>query len=213
MAIVICDAIWMYLQLNLAGSTSAELFAPSPLFLYYNARKSTGNENHNIPVSPSAAIAALEEFGVCPERSWRYDVTRWRDRPSQEAFNAARCLCNISCEKLEQDIDLLIGSLTEGRPFWFCLRLYYSNMHKFDRGEIKCGELLPRPEINENPVRNHAMLAIGYDVATNSFEVRNSFGQEWGDSGHIWIPADYMLNKASCYAFWHIKGLTFSPIY
>jgi C1A family cysteine protease len=213
MAIVICDAIWMYLKQNPAGSTPAGLFDPSPLFLYYNARKSIGNENHNVPVSPSDTISALEEFGVCPEEYWRYDVTRWRDRPSQEAFKAAQCLCNISCEKLEQDLDLLVESLAEGRPFWFCLRLYYSNMHKFDRGEIKCGELLPMPQIAENSVRNHAMLAIGYDVATNSFEVRNSFGREWGDSGHIWISADYVLNKVSCYAFWRIKDLAFSRIF
>lgn len=33
----------------------------------------------------------------------------------------------------------------------------------------------------------HAMLIVGYDDARQAFKVRNSWGSDWGDNGHVWI--------------------------
>ncbi len=39
-------------------------------------------------------------------------------------------------------------------------------------------------------VANHAMVAVGYDDALQSFKVLNSYGQEWGNNGYLWITYD-----------------------
>ncbi len=40
---------------------------------------------------------------------------------------------------------------------------------------------------------NHAMVCVGYDDTIRAFKVLNSFGDNWGNKGYIWI--DYLLFK------------------
>ena len=98
MALVICDAIWWELRRRHGKAP----FMPSPLFLYYNARKRAGHENHNIAVRPSDAMEAVREYGVCPEDVWPYSPRRYRDRPPAAAYEAAKRYAGVTFEKLEQ---------------------------------------------------------------------------------------------------------------
>jgi C1A family cysteine protease len=36
------------------------------------------------------------------------------------------------------------------------------------------------------------MFLVGYDLDRELVLARNSFGTDWGDSGHCWIPLDYV---------------------
>lgn len=49
---------------------------------------------------------------------------------------------------------------------------------------------------------NHAVVAVGHgiDVDTNEphILIRNSWGADWGLSGHAWIPAQYVTAHAIC---------------
>lgn len=38
----------------------------------------------------------------------------------------------------------------------------------------------------------HCMLVVGYDAALRLFRVRNSWGTDWGDTGHCWMPFGYL---------------------
>lgn len=40
----------------------------------------------------------------------------------------------------------------------------------------------------------HCMLAVGYDAEQRMFRVRNSWGHNWADAGHCWIPFSYFLS-------------------
>jgi C1A family cysteine protease len=62
-------------------------------------------------------------------------------------------------------------------------------------------------------VGGHAVCVIGFDTdfynnpvflksglekaqaAPIMYEVRNSFGSDWGEIGHIWMPAEYLEDK------------------
>jgi hypothetical protein len=37
---------------------------------------------------------------------------------------------------------------------------------------------------------NHAMVTVGYDDNLQAFKVLNSYGQEWGNNGFVWITYD-----------------------
>jgi C1A family cysteine protease len=48
------------------------------------------------------------------------------------------------------------------------------------------------PQDNERPgpqnwKANHAICIIGYDDTRGAFQVQNSWGQDWGDKGRIWV--------------------------
>jgi hypothetical protein len=38
----------------------------------------------------------------------------------------------------------------------------------------------------------HCMLAVGYDDDHRALRVRNSWGSEWADNGHFWLPYGYL---------------------
>ncbi len=179
-ALMICDAIWWELKRKSEALDQPPPFIPSALFVYYNARKRAGHENLNIAVRPSDVIAAVEEYGVCPEALWRYSTARYRDRPSTKAYQAANAYRGIQFEPLSPKLSILKASLAAQRPFFFCLRLFASNYQDFDRGEIAITGEFKAQNPEEYPVYNHAMLAVGYDEAGSKFMIRNSFGSQWG---------------------------------
>jgi len=184
LAFAICDAVWWERR-----------FTPSALFLYYNARVRAGNETRNAAVAPSAALAAAKEPGLCPESLWPYRAGHSLEPPPREAYDAAAEHSGVEFESLPRSETAIMKSLDERRPFFFCLRLFRSNHREFDAGRV----LLPRDD--EAPVRNHALLAVGYDDVTASVLVRNSLGSAWGDGGHASIPFAYLLDPRGAYAF------------
>lgn len=41
----------------------------------------------------------------------------------------------------------------------------------------------------------HAMVLVGYDDARQAFRVRNSWGEDWGDHGSIWVDYTFFMNQ------------------
>ena len=41
----------------------------------------------------------------------------------------------------------------------------------------------------------HALVISGYDDGKNAFRIRNSWGENWGDKGSIWIDYDFFVNQ------------------
>ena len=81
--------------------------------------------------------------------------------------------------------------------------------------------------IRETMPCSHAMLAVGYSDQSNSFIVRNSWGQYWvseivvregqrsiffcslqGDHGYCYIPYEYMTNPELCFDLWTVRHIT-----
>lgn len=48
------------------------------------------------------------------------------------------------------------------------------------------------PEIgNVTPAGGHAMVVVGYDDRAGAFRLFNSWGQNWGDKGYIWVKYEH----------------------
>lgn len=56
--------------------------------------------------------------------------------------------------------------------------------------------VLPVPRFTDAPKSKyfHSVLLVGYNDTKNVFIARNSWGEEWGDSGHFYFP--YQLVKS-----------------
>lgn len=41
----------------------------------------------------------------------------------------------------------------------------------------------------------HAMVIAGYDDSRNAFRIINSWGNNWGDNGYLWVDYNFLVNK------------------
>ncbi|MEZ6126411.1 MAG: hypothetical protein R3C49_25080 [Planctomycetaceae bacterium] len=84
----LCDAVWWEVERGRVPGVKAG-FKPSVQYVYYNARKLDGDQNSNAPVPPSSGMKALSQRGVCDVNLWPDEPSRYRERPSNEAYEQA----------------------------------------------------------------------------------------------------------------------------
>jgi C1A family cysteine protease len=63
------------------------------------------------------------------------------------------------------------------------------------------------PQPDETVIGGHAVVAIGYKPIGRQlyFECRNSWGEDWADHGHFWMPAAYVTSGNLAQDFWVIE--------
>jgi C1A family cysteine protease len=66
---------------------------------------------------------------------------------------------------------------------------------------------LPMPKPKEKMLGGHAVLAVGYDDATDRFLVRNSWGPKWAMAGYFTMPYAYVTDDNLSDDFWTIKQI------
>ncbi|MCA9058311.1 MAG: hypothetical protein KDA85_07420 [Planctomycetaceae bacterium] len=202
-AIAFCDAVWWEVERGRVPGVQTG-FRPSVQFVYYNARKLNGEQNSNAPVTPSTAMEAINQWGVCDVQWWPNETRLYRERPSDEAYEQAVKFEDWRFEVVPQTLDGIRGCLQSETPFFFCIRFCRSNSWSFEGGKISKTGVLTLPESGETPTRNHAMLAVGLDEEHLLVQARNSYGPEWGAEGHVFIPLDYLLHPELGYALWKL---------
>jgi hypothetical protein len=100
----------------------------SRLFIYYNARVKGNNSGSIVDsgCSMTDAIEALEEFGVCLESIWPYDISRVNTRPNNQAYEQAASHKINEALQVNVDLDEMKSCLAQGFPFAFGLKIYSS---------------------------------------------------------------------------------------
>jgi len=169
-----------------------ENYDVSRLFIYYNARKYRNEEKEDAGSVISLAIDGLKEYGACSEDTWPYDTDSVFKKPAKNAYEEAAQFLVDNTELIPTDLHAWKHALAEGYPIIFGIALFDS----FDKQKKK--GLVPAPtnrETSRESHGNHAMLCVGYSDADRVFIVRNSWGEDWGDSGYCYIPYDYLINE------------------
>lgn len=103
------------------------------------------------------------------------------------------------------DVGDLIASMRSGEPVGLGLRLTHEFYSPVEGVIPFSHSLLPG-------AMQHAVVAVGlgHDAQGKPwFLIRNSWGEEWGQRGHAWIPAAYIAAHATC-AFGVEHGSTIS---
>jgi C1A family cysteine protease len=96
------------------------------------------------------------------------------------------------------------GCLAAGYPFVFGFTVYSS----FEGQEVAKTGVVSMPTPDEQVVGGHAVLAVGYDDASQAFIVRNSWGAGWGQEGYFTMPYAYLTTRALSSDFWTIRIVT-----
>ena len=173
-------------------------FTPSRLFIYYNERAMEGTIRTDAGASLRDGVKTVASQGVCPETLWPYDVTQFAVRPAASVYRAARDHKALSYQRVQQSLSQLKGCLAHGYPFVFGFAVYES----FESPAVASTGVVSMPRGRECMLGGHAVMAVGYDDASQRFIVRNSWGASWGDEGYCTMPYAYLASASLSADFW-----------
>lgn len=177
-------------------------FMPSRLFIYYNERVIEHSVSSDAGAQIRDGIKTLNKQGVCPEKEWPYDISKFADKPPAKCYTDAKKNEIQSYQRLDNtNLTALKSCISEGYPFVFGFTVYESFM---SAAVAKNGKM-PMPKTGEKVVGGHAVMAVGYNDAKGVVIVRNSWATTWGDKGYFYMPYAYITSNNLCDDFWTIR--------
>lgn len=183
-----------------------ELFTPSRLFVYFNERVVINTVNEDSGAMIRDGIKSVVKQGVCPETEWPYDVSKFKNKPSDPCYTHALNHQAVAYQRISPVLSQMKTCLASGYPFVFGFAVYES----FETQEVARTGMMPMPSGSQ--LGGHAVMAIGYDDSIGRVIVRNSWGLGWGDKGDFYMPYEYIANTNLCDDFWTIQTVEDEPI-
>jgi len=173
----------------------------SRLDLYYNERVIDGTVNEDSGANMRDIGKSLSTDGVCEEKYFPYDVTKFTNKPSFTAVTNG-LLYKVKSYYSVPNIDEIKNVLAlKQQPVLIGMDVYAS----FESDAVAKTGIVPLPKKNEKLLGGHAVLVVGYDNVKKRFTVRNSWGSSWGDNGYFYLPYTYMT-KGYSYDFWALQN-------
>ena len=174
---------------------------PSRLFIYYNERLMANQVASDTGATIRNGIKTIVKVGVCAEDLWPYDALKYAAEPPKACYDAAEPHRAMTYSRISGGLNDLKSCLAEGYPFVFGMSVF----KEFGTSEVAGTGMLPMPQDGEAPLGGHAVTAVGYDAAANTFKVRNSIGTWWGMRGYFTVPQAFMDSRRCTDDFWTIR--------
>jgi C1A family cysteine protease len=178
-------------------------FTPSRLFIYYNERVIEGTVTSDSGAQIRDGVKSVNQQGAPPESDWPYDISKFADKPPQQAYDDAAKHKSILYQRVTQTLRQLKGCLAAGYPFVFGFTVYES----FESQQVASTGEAPMPKADEKQLGGHAVMAVGYEEDQQRFIVRNSWGPGWGMNGYFTLPYPYLLQDTLSSDFWTIRSV------
>lgn len=153
---------------------------------YYHALKREGAQPHE-GVSIQAMLDTLREDGQPTEPTWPYITSIVFDMADYRPPMTGNPIYRRDSVSIPPIIDEIVKLLDQGQPVLFTMSISNSFFNVPENGIITVNEPI-------EPHRVHALVAVGLGHAeANRFVlVRNSWGVEWAQNGHVWLDFDYL---------------------
>jgi C1A family cysteine protease len=169
----------------------------SRLFIYYQERLLEHTVRSDAGAMIRDGMKACAKVGAPLETLWPYDVKKFARKPPAKAYADAAAR-KIKSYRRVADLDHMRAELALGNPVVLGITVYES----FESDQVARTGVVPMPGAHERSLGGHAVLAVGYDDATQMGIVRNSWGPEWGDGGYFYLPYAYVRDRDLSDDFW-----------
>jgi C1A family cysteine protease len=179
-------------------------FTPSRLFVYYNERAMEGTITSDSGAQIRDGIKSIGKQGDCSETTWPYDISKFTQKPPDQAYTEALTHTAVQYQRVVQNLTQMKGCLADGYPFVLGISVYES----FESPQVAADGHVPLPGSGEQLLGGHAVLAVGYDDASQWFIVRNSWGDGWGMKGYFTLPYAYVTQASLSSDFWTVRLLS-----
>jgi len=161
----------------------------SRLFVYYNARLMTQDQDKDEGTYIRLAFGTLSSLGTCTEAKWPYDLTKLFVRPSwgsyREAYpNKIESYYSISGTG-QTRIDFIKRALRAQHVVVFGMTVDQDYMNY-------TGGIVAMPRSARFNSGGHCQVIVGFDDNKKCWIVRNSWGTSWGDGGYAFVPYAYL---------------------
>jgi C1A family cysteine protease len=164
----------------------------SRLFIYWNARNLENPPTCNADKGSRIRLAfdCMARYGVPTEATYPYDTSKVNVRPTILAYreaiqNRISKFYRIDASGMAR-VAQIKQALSAGNPVVFGTLIAES--FKSVNSDI----------VITNPgkwyIGGHCMVIVGWDESRQAFEVRNSWGEDWGVKGYCWMAAGYIAS-------------------
>lgn len=174
------------------------------IFVYYNQRVLQDSLYYNSGATIGDGLYTLNHCGACLEDDWTTYFREFDKKPYKSCYEEALHNRIPAYYQLDQDIKQMKACLSEGHPFIFGFSAY-------DSAQDAPNGNIPVPGENDVFTFGHALVAVGYDDEKQVFNIRNSWGNNWGVNGYGTIPYDYLTKEGLSRDFWTIRLVSTPP--
>lgn len=197
-----CGFVWQFEAAKQGRSAER----PSRLFIYYWERYIEHTVNEDSGAQIRDGMKVLSRYGAPPETLWPYDVARFAERPPAAAAAEGQNRQALKYLRCMRSIPTIKSAIYAGFPVVMGFSVYES----FESDEVAKTGRMPMPTRNEQLLGGHCVVWMGWDDDApvgnthhlGAFEARNSWGPDWGDQGHFWMPYEYATNADLSDDFW-----------
>lgn len=179
-------------------------FQPSRLFVYYNARVMEGTVQKDAGCDMRNCLKSLHKKGTCDEREWPHIMEKFADKAPDNCYLDAVAHKVAAYARVNDSLADFKECLNRGFPFAFGMVCFSSFL---TREVMMTGEMKMPSLPFDSYMGKHSGLAVGYDDSKKSFIIRNSWGGDWGQGGHFYMPYDFMTNWLFTFDHWAITSL------
>jgi C1A family cysteine protease len=176
-------------------------FLPSRLFIYYNERAIQGTIERDSGALIRNGFKTISKQGVCDEVLWKYEVSKFKLKPTAVCYSEALKHRAIEYQRVSQTLNQMKSCLAEGFP----IVVGFTPYETFEGKEIARTGILNLPAAHERKLGGHAVLIVGYDSDSERFIVMNSWGNKWGLQGYFTMPFAYLTDAKLASDFWTLR--------
>jgi C1A family cysteine protease len=178
-------------------------FTPSRLFIYYGARVIEGTSAQDCGCEIRDAFKVVANLGAPPEDDWPYDISRYADQPTDQAFTDAKLDVAVQYMSVPQELTAIKAAIYQGLPVVMGFTVYES----FQSNEVARTGVMPIPQPSERVEGGHCVAWVGWDDDSKMFLTRNHWGTAWGQKGYFEMPYTIALDPDMSSDFWCLQKI------